>query len=53
MPRLVVLAAILAATAALLAPPSTAAAPRSSWRCIAGICLWESRETIVHKYGAS
>src|SRR5205823_3745299 len=38
-------------TAALLAPPSTAAATRPSWRCIAGICLWESRETIVHKYG--
>ena len=49
-------AALLAITGSLvatLALPLTAesASPKPSWRCIAGICLFESREAIAYKYG--
>jgi hypothetical protein len=49
------LLATVVSVLACLALPVTAqgASPKASWRCIAGICLWESRDQINYDYGVA
>jgi len=45
-------ASFVSAFAALVFPVTAqGASPKPSWRCIAGVCLWESRQAIDYDYG--